>query len=163
MNPAFDNAFHRLMIYEGGYSNDPDDHGGETKYGISKTQYPDVDIRNLTIAQAKGIYRLDYWDKLNLDSVSDMMIAGEIFEQAVNFGPATAVKNLQDALNFLGAQLYIDGKLGPLTLAALNNYIDQRALQKALNGVQFEYYRKIVAMNPGQKKFARGWLRRVEI
>ena len=40
---------------EGGYVNDPDDPGGETKYGISKKAFPKEDIKNLTIVRAKDI------------------------------------------------------------------------------------------------------------
>ena len=35
----------RLIEREGGYVNHPRDPGGETKYGITKRTYPDLDIR----------------------------------------------------------------------------------------------------------------------
>lgn len=53
---------------EGGYSNNPDDPGGETKYGISKRAHPELDIKNLTLEEAIDIYRSDYWDFYNLDA-----------------------------------------------------------------------------------------------
>lgn len=46
---------------EGGYVNDPDDPGGETKYGISKRAYPHLDIKNLTKQEAHTLYLQDYW------------------------------------------------------------------------------------------------------
>ena len=58
---TFEEAFSRLMGHEGGYSNDPLDPGGETNWGISKRSYPNVDITNLTRAEAKVIYREDFW------------------------------------------------------------------------------------------------------
>jgi len=45
----------------GGYTNDPVDPGGETKWGISKRANPDVDIKNLTRDQAVEIYKKRYW------------------------------------------------------------------------------------------------------
>ena len=57
----FEEAFQILMDHEGGYANAKYDRGGETKYGISKRQYPDLDIENLTLEQARSIYFKDYW------------------------------------------------------------------------------------------------------
>jgi len=66
---AFDKAFEILIGHEGGYVNDVNDRGGETRYGISKRAYPHIDIANLTLAQAKEIYRTDYWDKVKCSSL----------------------------------------------------------------------------------------------
>ena len=53
-NPTtFDQVIDRVLAHEGGYVNDPDDPGGETKYGISKKAYPKIDIKNLTKEEAK--------------------------------------------------------------------------------------------------------------
>ena len=53
----FDSAFTIILGSEGGYVNDPRDSGGETKYGIAKKFYPNLDIKNLTVEQAKAIYK----------------------------------------------------------------------------------------------------------
>ena len=45
---TFNNIIEVVLQHEGGYVNDPNDLGGETKYGITKRFYPDVDIKNLT-------------------------------------------------------------------------------------------------------------------
>ncbi len=42
-----DTAFSRIIASEGGYTNNPADPGGETKFGISKRSYPDVDSYGL--------------------------------------------------------------------------------------------------------------------
>lgn len=44
-----------------GYINDKFDPGGETKYGISHRAYPKLDIKQLTLATALGLYYTDYW------------------------------------------------------------------------------------------------------
>jgi len=53
---AFEPAFEFMLPHEGGYADDPNDRGGQTKFGISKRQYPNEDIRNFTLDEAKAIY-----------------------------------------------------------------------------------------------------------
>jgi hypothetical protein len=50
-----------VLKHEGGYSNDPNDPGGETNFGISKRYHPNVDIKNLTERGAAEIYLKEYW------------------------------------------------------------------------------------------------------
>lgn len=109
---AFDKAFEILIGHEGGYSLDPHDRGGETKYGISKRAYPHIDIANLTLAQAKAIYRNDYWDKAKCSSLPpDLALL--VFDAAVNNGVGAAIRWLQRA-----ADVVADGIIGPQTIAA---------------------------------------------
>ena len=60
MKKTFEEIIEIVLEHEGGYVNDPDDAGGETKYGIAKRWYPDVDIKNLTKEQAKKIIDLNF-------------------------------------------------------------------------------------------------------
>ena len=149
MMTAFDNAFAQTVAYEGGYSNDPDDHGGRTMYGITEEVFKDAirrgiispiktDVREITLEQAKAIYLFDYWHKLRLNSVSDSMIAAEILDE--------------------------DGIMGDKTLEALNRWSrkDKRALFICLNGFQFARYVAIVEGNGTQHRFVRGWTKRVQ-
>lgn len=164
MTKAFLKAFKEVLGYEGGYVNDPTDHGGETKYGISKASYPNRDIANLTLEDAKAIYYVDFWHQLRLDEITDYQIALEIFDTAVNCGVNTAVIIAQKALSFLGTKTATDGIMGSRTIDALNAWAsrDPEALHKALNGYQFMHYERIVMNNPSQLKFARGWLKRIQ-
>lgn len=109
----FDQAFDRLIGNEGGYSNDPQDPGGETNWGISKRSYPDLDIKNLTREQAKEVYRRDFWQRASMDEY-DPAIAFQVFDFAVNSGIETAVRKLQAA-----AGVADDGHVGPRTIAAI--------------------------------------------
>ena len=108
----FDKAFEHVLGIEGGYVNDPKDPGGETKYGICKRSYPSVDIKALTIEQAKALYKRDYWDKVKGDELP-FPINLFMFDAAVNQGVDPAIKMLQAALSV--AQ---DGVLGVQTLKA---------------------------------------------
>ena len=161
---SFDQIFERTVGFEGGYVNDPNDPGGETKYGISKRAYPDLDIARLTLAQAKAIYSRDYWDRLNLDQIKPEVIAGEIFDTAVNMGLTQAALITQRALSFFGEKLIEDGILGPQTISILNKwgFKDPEALFKALNGEQYAVYKHIIKTRPQLIRYARGWLKRVQ-
>lgn len=169
-------AIHHVLQMEGGYVNDPDDPGGETKYGISSAAYPNVDIKNLTKEKAREIYRRDWWEPLRLDDVHDTDMAAEILDTAVNMGPRPdeqdtdhpftwAVKFAQMALSALGYRVNIDGKIGPETVKNLNrvSYTDRDPLLKIMNGLQFMRYWKIQEENPEQAKFMRGWMRRIDL
>lgn len=184
---AFDFAFERTLGHEGGYSNDPDDKGGRTNFGVTEAAFKDAfnrmvisgvtDIKDLTIAQARAIYKTDYWHKIHLGSINNWNIAAEIFDTAVNSGRMKAVLLAQMALDYLGETLDIDGVMGPQTIGLLNKWgaKDARALFVALNGMQFVHYLLIVDDKDlidrlatmvvgrwGQTKFARGWTKRVQ-
>lgn len=83
---TFDDAFECLLTTEGGYVDDKNDPGGETKYGISKRAYPNVDIKNLTVEQARAIYERDYWQAAGCDQITDPALAFLMFDTAVNQG-----------------------------------------------------------------------------
>lgn len=112
----FDTAFNRLIGNEGGYVNHPADPGGETKWGISKRSYPELDIRTLTREQAKSIYMHDFWMRGRLGDL-DPALAFQVFDAAVNHGIGTAVRMLQRAVGVAD-----DGHIGPITLAAIKQH-----------------------------------------
>lgn len=85
MSDKFDAAFDFVIGSEGGYSNDPDDVGGETRFGISKRAYPNVDIEQLTLEQAKQIYYRDYWTPAGCNALTGPM-ALLVFDCSVNQG-----------------------------------------------------------------------------
>jgi lysozyme family protein len=82
----FDQAFQIIVGEEGGYSSGYGDPGGETKFGISKRAYPNLDIANLTLEQAKAIYFEDFWTPAGCDSMR-WELALCVFDAAVNQGP----------------------------------------------------------------------------
>ena len=98
MKTTFEEIIDIVLDHEGGYVNDPDDAGGETKYGIAKRWYPDVDIKNLTKEQAKKIYHTDYWRRGKCDELPPQL-RHIYFDMCVNFGRRGAVKVLQQAAN----------------------------------------------------------------
>lgn len=159
---AFEAALRFCLKWEGGYVNDPDDPGGETKFGISKRAYPYVDIKALTREQAAAIYRRDYWTAVGLDSVADTdgsdrpLFAIAVFDTAVNLGPLRAKKIAQQA-----AGTTPDGIWGPLTRKAFRERSDE-LLVEMLCFYRRQAYRDIVERRPASGKFLKGWMRRVD-
>jgi len=151
---SFDEIIEKVLEHEGGYVNDPTDLGGETKYGITKRFYPDVDIKNLTIEQAKKIYKNDYWDKNRIESVPQELWH-IFFDMCVNMGRRTAVKILQRAANSTGKGIEVDGGLGPKTCKALNGVNIER-----VRAYRVKYYVDLINKKPEQEKFYFGWFRR---
>ena len=70
MRSSFDKAFVLIIGLEGGYSNDPRDKGGATRYGISQKYNPEVDVETLTLEGAKAIYLQKYWIPAGCDEAS---------------------------------------------------------------------------------------------
>lgn len=147
---SFDNAFKNTLLHEGGYGNHPADPGGETKYGISKRSYPDVDIGGLTLDDARRIYRRDFWDALRLDELPEVL-AETVFDAAVNSGKRPAVIWLQKSLG-----IEADGALGPKTIAAANA-ADPYLMTMRFNGRRLEFLADLRTWNV----FGRGWAKRV--
>lgn len=123
----FDKAFDRVFTNEGGFQDDPQDRGnwtsgivgvGElkgTKFGLAAMTYPTLDIRNLTLEQAKVIYKRDWWDKLGMEQFRPAM-QYQMFDAAINHGIYNATRILQYAIGTKS-----DGIIGPKTRAAASN------------------------------------------
>ena len=137
-----------------GYVNDPDDTGGETKFGIAKNANPTVDIAKLTYSQAKVIYRKNYWDKCRCGELPER-IATHLFDAAVNHGSTTAIKLLQRAVNASD-----DGVLGPKTIAAIQALPEKQVVYFFIQHRR-NFYLRIVERNPSQAKFLKGWFNRL--
>ena len=151
---SFKEIIEKVLHHEGGYVNDPKDLGGETKYGITKRFYPDVDIKNLTIEQATEIYKKDYWDKNKVESLPQNLWH-IYFDMCVNMGKRTAVKVLQRAAVNKGRKIEVDGGLGPMTIGALKGVELDR-----VRAFRVKYYVDLITARPEQEKFYLGWFRR---
>lgn len=145
----FDLAFDRLMGHEGGYVNDPNDPGGETKWGISKRSYPDLDIAGLTREDARAIYRRDFWERIHADEIYDG-VAFQAFDFAVNSGIETSVRALQRAV---GAAP--DGFWGPKTRAAVAAMSESDVIMLFV-AERIDFWTRLSTW----PSFGRGWARR---
>lgn len=155
----FSVAVETVLRHEGGYADDAADRGGETKYGISRRQYPDVDIDNLSRPQAIEIYHRDYWRRYRLGEITNVVVAAKVLDLAVWMGPRSAATYLQTAACACGERIDIDGVIGSQTLAAVNR-CDGSLLLVALRALAAEHCRRIVAADASQRRFETGWRRR---
>lgn len=131
------------------------DRGGLTKYGISQRSYPKLDIAKLTLDDAIAIYKRDFWDKINGDKIKLYSIAFAIFDQAVNRGPATAIKQAQKVVSVKS-----DGIPGAQTLNAINAISERDFLKRYLE-LSKDAYQKIVDGDSSQGIFLKGWNNRL--
>lgn len=152
---SFNSLIDELIAAEGGdrITNAPEDRGGLTKFGISQQAFPNLDIANLTEAEAKRIYKREYWDRLNLSKLPAAM-RRSLFFNAVNSGVSTVAKDLQEALNVTP-----DGIIGPQTIEAAKNF--KGDLDEQTRTAQIERYLRIVQNDPPQRKWLNGWINRV--
>lgn len=147
---TFDTIFDRLMGHEGEYADDPNDPGKETKYGVSKRSYPGIDIKNLTRGHAKEIFRRDFWDRINADTLPDG-VAFQLADFAYHSGPETAVRYLQRALGVAD-----DGIWGPISQAAADTADESDMIMK-LNAERLDFMTRL----SNWKSHGRGWARRI--
>lgn len=157
---GFFGVIDRVLGFEGGYVNDPADPGGETNFGISKRQYPDINIRALTRREAVEIYFRDYWTPYHLAELPPA-IGGKIFDLGVNMGTVTAIRLLQRAAGAgaPGSAFRVDGQIGPMTIAAVKTSPEEKLLE-AIRILAMKRYETLIRQHPAFERFRRGWMRR---
>ncbi len=155
---TFERAMTLVLQHEGGWSDDPADPGGATNLGVTigtlslglGRPATREEVRALTPASVAPLYRRRFWDAIQ----GDALPAGldyALFDFAVNSGPRRAVIGLQRVLS-----LADDGRLGPVTLAALHGR-EVPALIEALCDGRLAFLRALSTW----PRFGRGWARRV--
>ena len=187
MKDRFLDVLKVTLGFEGGYSDDPDDKGGETNLGITEGTFArakvaglvskDMDIKDLTRFDAARIYKKFFWEPTKcylLPAPLDLII----FDCAVNHRPDRAVKLLQKAINSFDnfPKLIVDGSFGPMTTKAVQAFIDInktmvttfpqlgpnfliKQLAKTILLERAKKFSDIVTHDHTQKKFFHGWIR----
>jgi lysozyme family protein len=163
----FARALAFTLAHEGGYTNDPRDPGGETKYGIAARFYPPeklkailgraVAIADLTMEDAAAIYARDYWRPLKCDSLPWPLCLA-VFDCAVVPGQSAAARILQREA---GAEP--DGVLGPRTMDAIAAALIRPGpveLARRVTIARLARFEKAIKRNPGLSVFRPGWSNR---
>jgi len=148
----------------GGYTNDPKDAGGETRWGISKRSNPTVDIKNLTYKQATEIYKNKYFTpSIETLAITHPNIAFKVFDMGVLMGPKTAVKVLQRTLNDQSIHsMAVDGQMGVITIGKIisSELLDSDLLRLYITALEKRIF-WLVMRKPWNLKFKAGWLNRI--
>lgn len=153
---SYSSVIKMILVHEGGYVNHPSDPGGETKYGISKRAYPDIDIANLTEEDAEKIYYRDYWSKVKGDDLP-ASVACVVMDYGVNSGISRASKALQRACGIKEG----DGIIGPHTLASVWTTVKSEGEEYVVNevtSIRQEFIRGLSIYDT----FGKGWERRID-
>lgn len=185
MQPDLTLAYVATMRHEGLYSVDPVDPGGETWRGISRVNWPGCEVWRLLLKYrdrdgildpeaaaadpeieraTKEFYRVQFWQPLRCADLVDHRVAAELFDTAVNMGTTVAAQMMQRAINALtphGEPLALDGRVGPVTVAAVRATAERgrlASLAKAMNCLQGARYIELTERSPKLRRFAHGWL-----
>lgn len=149
-----------VLVHEGGYSNHPEDNGGETNQGITHRVYASWlkrqgqaprSVKEITTAEVHAIYRYQYWDVVRGDSLPSGLDYA-VFDFAVNSGPSRAAKFLQQVLG-----VEEDGVIGAVTLTAIYDHPELKEVIKALCDNRLAWLKRL----SDWKHFGRGWGSRV--
>lgn len=158
----YDEAFDHVIGVEGGYTNNPFDHGGPTNWGITQDTLASFrgkpvtskDVQQLTQHEAKLIYRSRYWNPLGCEGIKSKLISMLLFDQGVNRGIGAAARSMQKCVG-----VKADGMIGPKSIDAINAKKGKRLALDFVCDAQ-EAYGRIVQKNNSQAHFIVGWLRR---
>lgn len=157
----FEEFISGVLQREGGaqITDDPDDPGGVTKFGISAkgTGLDAEEIKALTEHKAIEIYRKLYYKPSKCDRLPERL-QESYFDTVVNSGISRASKILQQAANHKnkkGKQIVVDGRIGRQTIAAIQNLETER-----FRAFRIKFYVEIVNKKPFLEKFYYGWFRR---
>lgn len=162
-----------LVHDEGYYANKEHDSGGETWIGISRNNYPswngwsivdsykgrpdfpsilktDVNLK----ASVISFYKSNEWHTIEGDQINNQSIANFIADWGVNAGMSVPIRHSQQILG-----LTVDGKIGPITLASINN-ADGATFFQQLKQSRIKFYHDVVAAHPEDAEFLPDWLER---
>ena len=158
MSDLFNVLIGPLIDREGGYSNNPNDAGGETNFGITISVARENgftgQMKAMTREQAVAIYRAKFWAKPGLYLIAPLSekVAEELFDTGVNMGTGTAGIMFQRALNVLNRNakdypdIRVDSAIGTGTRDAFAAFLKRNGanaepvMLKALNCLQGAHY-----------------------
>lgn len=170
-----------IFLVEGGYFNHPNDPGGETMYGIIKTEarangYNGA-MRDLPREVACEIYLRKYWKNNGLMKIESFIVGLCIFDFFVNSGSrgATIAQETVNAVytNRTGSVQFgksvdaaglkpiaVDGQMGDKTFEAINK-IPPFVFISIYNVLQEDKYEDLMRNNGKLRSFDKGWENRI--
>ncbi len=152
-----------ILRWEGGFVNDPLDHGGATNKGVTLSTFRFYfgsnktvgDLRNISDSEWLYVLKHGFWDQWKADLINNQSIANILVDFAWASGAKTSIKKIQRIL-----YLTPDGVVGPKTLAALNGPNKQEIFEK-IKAERLRYVDAICRANMTQLRFLRGWQNRI--
>lgn len=169
----FQYAMKTILRHEGGLSNDKNDPGGVTNYGISlrylKSSHIDPngdgkedanDIIHLTLTEADSIYYRQWYEKFHYDKILNEDILTDLLDFSINAGQCQTSKIVKRAINDVTKDgVKVDCNLDQKTVEIIN-LIEPVVLHAAINKEEEDFYRDLVKRHPPLRCFLKGWLKR---
>ena len=165
----FESVIGYSFDFEGGYVNNKNDRGGETKFGITAPFLEDYKyalpggkskpLSELTKDDAKLLYKAQ-WNKYNLGYIRNKELALLLNDYMINSYAKKVAQRVQNILNSNGANIKIDGIFGEETLNAINNTNKEWLIEQILID-RYHWYRKTVQNDKVQIKHYKGWINRL--
>lgn len=165
---SFDDCLNFILRWEGGFVDDSADRGGATNKGITQCTYDEWrerkgydprPVRAIETGEVWQIYLEQYWKPARCAALDAPMNLA-LFDAAVQHGTTRAIKWLQDIL-----AVPVDGHFGPRTMAACDDYEANHGtahLAAAFLDRRDRFYAAIIANDPSQKRFEKGWANRMK-
>lgn len=157
-----------LLKNEGGFTDDPNDHGGATNLGITLTEWIAKgwdrnddgiinlqDLKLLTEEDAATFFKSEYWDAVRADEIESQSVAEIIFDWAVNSGITRAIRKTQRLIGHP-----VTGEMTDSDISLINK-AQPKPLFDIIMAAREAYYYTIVKNDKTQKKFLKGWLNRI--
>jgi len=157
----------KILYHEGGFVDDPADHGGATNMGVTLSTWRQVgydkdgdgdidvdDIRLLTRVDAIMVLKRFYWDRWKADQINNQSVANVL----VDWLWCSGKWGIVIPQRILG--LDDDGIVGPVTIQKVNA-ADQRVLHGLIIQERKKFIDAIIARDPTQMRFRRGWINRL--
>lgn len=170
---TFSTALKKTLLNEGGYVNDPDDPGGETYKGVARNMhskwdgwtivdglkkqsgFPSNMEKNVDLqSKVENFYKVNFWDKVQGDDITDEHVAFAIFDFAVNAGVGTSAVLAQKVVD-----ADPDGVIGPGSVARINS-TDPEFFLASFTVAKIARYIGIVNKRPTSRKYFFGWVSR---
>ena len=148
--------------------NDPIDRGGATNKGVTIATWRQVgydkdgdgdidvdDLRQLTIHDVRDrVLKPHYWDRWRADEIRNQSVANILVDWVWGSGKWGIIIPQR----LLGVKQ--DGEVGPVTLAAVNRQDSASFFFRVMDARKM-FIAGIVARDPSQRKFQKGWLNRL--
>jgi lysozyme family protein len=169
----FEDALKKTLLNEGGYVNDPDDPGGETYKGVARkifskwdgwkivdslkqqSGFPSSLDKNAELQnQIHDFYKVNFWDRISGDDITDQSVAFSIFDFGVNAGATTSAILAQHVVN-----ANPDGAIGTNTVKAINA-MDPEFFLASFTIAKIVRYVGIANKKPASRKYFFGWISR---
>lgn len=157
----------KIFKWEGGFVDDPKDHGGATNIGVTLSTWRQVgydkdgdgdidvdDIRKLNRSDATIVLKKFYWDRWKADMIRNQSVADIL----VDWVWCSGKWGIVIPQKILG--LVADGVAGNITLQSVN-LADQAKFHASVLQARKKFIDDIVKRDSSQKRFYQGWLNRL--